>query len=183
MGIEKFKKYYDLEEYLFSEVKRSFKEDRYIDCFDFFCIIIWKSNRSKSKIAEGLKDKYGGKIKDIIPEFTKKIYQEETLEGKLRLLLSVNGIGLAIASAVLTVLYPEGFTIYDFRVCEHEKLKKFKNIGDISNKDKKIKKYFEFRDAVKNIPLKNKSLRFKDKCLWGKSFHDELKDDVKKWVS
>jgi hypothetical protein len=49
-----YRKLYDLENYLFEEVSRHFSELGYLHAFDFFCIVIWKANRSKSKIAKRL---------------------------------------------------------------------------------------------------------------------------------
>lgn len=46
--------YYDLEGYLFSEVSGRFQRDRRLSAFDFFCVVIWKANRSKSKVARRL---------------------------------------------------------------------------------------------------------------------------------
>ena len=45
------RKFYNLENYLFEEVSKRFSEHGYLEVFDFFCIVIWKANRSKSKIA------------------------------------------------------------------------------------------------------------------------------------
>lgn len=49
-----YRKYYFLEDYLFNEVHRRFHEQGYLAAEDFFCIVIWKSNRAKSKVAERL---------------------------------------------------------------------------------------------------------------------------------
>ena len=49
-----FRKYYHLESYLFDEVRPRFLEQGYLTAFDFFCIVIWKANRSKSNIARML---------------------------------------------------------------------------------------------------------------------------------
>ncbi len=46
-----FLRYYDLEGYLLAEVGPRFRETSKISAFDFFCILIWKSNRAKTKHA------------------------------------------------------------------------------------------------------------------------------------
>ena len=43
--------YYNLNDYLFGTVNKRFHENGSIGSFDFFCIVIWKANRAKSKIA------------------------------------------------------------------------------------------------------------------------------------
>jgi hypothetical protein len=45
---------YDQETYLFETVHSRFHEQGFLSAFDFFCIIIWKANRAKSKIAKRL---------------------------------------------------------------------------------------------------------------------------------
>jgi hypothetical protein len=49
-----FRTYYDLETYLFETVSPRFAEEHSLTAFDFFCIVIWKANRAKSKIARRL---------------------------------------------------------------------------------------------------------------------------------
>jgi hypothetical protein len=46
---------YDLERYLFEAVSPRFQRDRTLSARDFFAIIIWKSNRTKTRIAQGLR--------------------------------------------------------------------------------------------------------------------------------
>jgi len=45
-----YKQYYDLENYLFSIVIKKFLKYGYLNAHDFFCIVIWKANRAKTKI-------------------------------------------------------------------------------------------------------------------------------------
>src|SRR5271166_248167 len=49
-----FRVYYELEPYLFETVSRRFAQEGTLGAVDFFCIVIWKANRSKSKIARRL---------------------------------------------------------------------------------------------------------------------------------
>ena len=49
-----YRKYYHLERYLFDEVAKSFEKNNTLSAYDFFCIVIWKANRAKSKVAERL---------------------------------------------------------------------------------------------------------------------------------
>ena len=46
--------YYDLEKYLFETVSSRFAEEHSLGAFDFFCIVIWKANRAKTRIARRL---------------------------------------------------------------------------------------------------------------------------------
>jgi len=49
-----YTQFYDLEGYLFGEVSQRFQHDKQLSAFDFFCIVVWKANRSKSKVARRL---------------------------------------------------------------------------------------------------------------------------------
>lgn len=46
--------YYYLEQYLFDVVSARFQTVGTLSAFDFFCIVIWKANRAKSKVAKRL---------------------------------------------------------------------------------------------------------------------------------
>ena len=101
---------YDLERYLFEEVTPRFARQEFLDSCDFYAIVIWKSNRTKTKVQEGLAQR------QLTPaSLTKKVYSSGDLE-KIELLDDVPGIGLAMASAILTVCYPMVFTVLDYRV-------------------------------------------------------------------
>ena len=80
-----------------------------------------------------------------------------------------------MASAILTVLWPEDFTVYDIRVCSQ--LKSFLKLADLKF-EKMWPDYLEYRNAViKCVPI-DCSLRDKDKYLWGKSSADQLENDI-----
>jgi len=178
-GIMDYSKFYrnDLEKYLFDDVINKFEENGYINAFDFFCIIIWKANRAKTKVANKIcKIEKSNYLDQICINLTREIYKEADDKEKLRILLKKWKFGLPMASAILTVLYPTRFTVYDIRVCNV--LKDFHNL---TNKgiDNKIKGYFDFIIRVKDVAkTKKKSLRNIDKFMWGESFYNELKKDV-----
>ena len=85
-----------------------------------------------------------------------------------------------MASAILSVLYQDEFSIYDIRVCDVLKEK--------YNTDKyhKLKNWtFErlwvaYEDYLQKTLLVSgkSSYREADKHLWGKSFHEQLKEDL-----
>src|ERR1017187_1229205 len=82
------------------------------------------------------------------------------------------GFFLPMASAILTVLYPDDFTIYDIRVCDS-----LGEFHDLANKTKPSAiwdGYVKFKKSVIEKALPNLSLRDKDRYLWGKSFKKDL---------
>lgn len=166
-----YSKYYFLEGYLFDEITNNFRKRKYLTPEEFFCIVIWKANRAKSKIKNKILKKKGS-LEGNIKRLTEKIYKTRNNEEKLRILLEGWGFGLPMATAILTVLYPDDFSIYDIRVRNQLGIK------DFSGRKDKIKKYFnEFLPIVtKQV---GKSLRDKDKYLWGKDFYNALVKFIK----
>jgi hypothetical protein len=172
-------KYYDLEKYVLTDVRKNFARNKYLTAFDFFCIVIWKANRAKTKIAERL-IRYN-KEKDIeksVYDLTSKIYKAKDDKQKLKVLIDDYKFRLPMSSAILSLLYPDNFTIYDVRVCDT--LTDFKGLDNISNFEKLWKRYSEYIESVKKYKPQNLSLRDKDRFLWGKSFYEQLTDDLKK---
>ena len=64
-----YAKYAELENYLFGEVARNFHKRGYLTLEEFFCIVIWKANRSKTKIKKLLLKK-GNDLCKTIKEIT-----------------------------------------------------------------------------------------------------------------
>ncbi|MFA6189915.1 MAG: hypothetical protein WC711_00145 [Candidatus Staskawiczbacteria bacterium] len=161
-----YKKYYFLDNYL-EEVRSNF-ERGYLTPEEFFCIVIWKANRAKTKIKKRLLE--GGDIKKAVKELTSDIYNADGLESKLQVLKD-RGFLLPMATAILTVLYPKDFTIYDVRVRNYFGLKEIYS----------AKNYFsDFLPKVKDFAKQhNLSLRDADRYLWGKSFYKDLEDLVR----
>ncbi len=159
-------KFYSLEEYLFGEVRNDFLKRGYLYPAEFFCIVIWKANRAKTAIKRKLL-KFDRNLSSAVKKMTREIHFASTNEDKLRFMLERWGFSLPMATAVLTVLYPNDFSVYDVRVREQLGIK------DFSGRKDQITKYFsEFLPKVRKST--GKSLREKDKYLWGKSFYEDL---------
>jgi hypothetical protein len=114
-------KLYDLERYLFDDVTTAFRINRKLSAFEFFCIIIWKANRAKSKIALKLlahDTRAGNDLNTIVEHLTSEIAKAQDDGARMRILNKDWEFRLPMASAILTVLYPNSFTVYDVRVCD-----------------------------------------------------------------
>ena len=145
MGDLDYRAYYDLENYLFNEVRGRFEANGQIDAFDFFCIVIWKANRAKSRISGLLLGK-ANSLEGAVTDLTSKIAAQKNNKSKLKLMISGWGFRLPMASAVLTVLYPKDFTVYDFRVCDLlEQLPLARHTAGPARKAVSAKGYHEFR--------------------------------------
>jgi len=156
-----------LENYLFGEVRGNFQKRGFLTPEEFFCIVIWKANRAKSKIKAKLLRRGGG-LEQIVKKLTNEIFKASESRERLKILLDGWKFNLPMATAILTILYPEDFTIYDIRVRGEL------GIEDFAGRKNQIERYFsEFLSRVKE-KAKGKNLRDKDKYLWGKSFYEDL---------
>lgn len=164
-----YKKFYNLEEYLFQDVGPRFRKTNTLSVEDFFCIVIWKANRAKTNIKKKLSKT--ATLSEAIRELTNDVVLGESPEEKLDVMIKKWKFGLPMATAILTVLYPENFTVYDYRVREQL------GLDDIYS----VKKYFkDFLPVVKKYSeSRNESMRETDKELWGKSFFDDLQKLIK----
>lgn len=170
-------KLYDLEGYLFDTVRQRFHKQGFLSAFDFFCIVIWKANRAKSKIAQRLLARSASKSLDIpIKELTSGLYQRVTGKDRFLYLIFDWGFYLPMASAIMTVLYPDELTVYDTRVCGL--LNDFYTIGNTRKPEKLWKGYEEYREAVIRATPEGLSLRNRDRFLWAKSFAQQLETDL-----
>ncbi|OGZ63246.1 MAG: hypothetical protein A3C58_01720 [Candidatus Staskawiczbacteria bacterium RIFCSPHIGHO2_02_FULL_34_10] len=160
-------KYYNLEKYLFKEVNNRFHKNHYLTAEDFFCIVIWKANRAKTKIKNRLL-KIDSNLQKSVKDLTSSIYQEKDTEDRLEIMLSKKwGFSLPMATAILTVLYHKDISVYDVRVRAELKLKEIYT----------TEQYFDyFLPAVQKFAKSHKlNLRNADRYLWGKSFYEDLK--------
>ena len=170
-------RYYWLEDYLFSTVCPRFHGDGSLSAFDFFSIVIWKSNRAKSRIAVGLLEGSHTDLDKAVRALTQKIHEARDHEERLKILIGRSGIGLPMATAILTVLYPEEFTVYDVRACDA--LGGFRNIGNRKDPVRIWEGYKEFREAVRRETPSCFSLRNKDRWLWAKAVVEQMESDLR----
>ena len=172
-----FRKYTRLESYLLDEVRPRFLEQGYLTAFDFFCIVIWKANRSKSEIAKMLLE--NAMVQDLdqaVGFITSLLAKQENGKERLHTLWKL-GFQLPMASAILTILYPDEFTVYDIRVCNQ--LGGFHKVKNSKSFEELWSGYKAFRRKVKASAPSNLTLRDKDRYLWGKSFYEQLTNNVK----
>lgn len=172
---------YDLERYLFDVVGPTFQRDGKLNAFDFFCIIIWKANRAKSKVAKRLMryDRGGGRedLDAIVEDLTTAIHRAAPDDREqMRILIEDWRFRLPMASAVLTVLRPETFTVYDIRVCDV--LRGHYGVQDRSRFDDLWAGYCAYLKDVRSREPSVLALRDKDRILWAKSFEKQLRDNI-----
>lgn len=169
-------KLYWLESYLFDTVRHRFEEQGFLTAFDFFCIVSWKAGRAKPRVAHWLRGKGHSDLKTAVSELTSSLAKADSPKERLRILMECWTFTLPMATAVLTVLYPEEFTAYDSRVCES--LKAFQNLVNLKYSEKLWKGYQDFKREVQDYAPSELTLRDKDRYLWGKSWYEQLRRDI-----
>lgn len=159
---------YDLEAYLFEKVSTQFSKSGTLSPYDFFAIVIWKSNRAKTKIKNGL-----SAMGKTVDELMRAVGTTPEQVAKVDLLLAMPGIGLAMASAILTVCYPQEFTVLDYRVWE---TLKSLDIPDLPRRiSGTASEYVQYCRACKAYAQHmGVSLRDLDRVLWAKNWEDDL---------
>jgi hypothetical protein len=174
-------RYYDLETFLFEDVSKRFHDHGSIGAFDFFSIIIWKANRAKSLTAKRLRKcaMPGETLDALCHRLTEEVFRAPSPEVRFMvLILSPWRFALPMASAILTVLYPNVFTIYDYRVCAE--LGRFGNLTNLTDPDCLWTGYNDFIQAVREASSEV-SLRNKDRFLIGHSLATQLKRNIEAW--
>ena len=130
-------------------------------------------------IQDDLRKKRGPDLGEAVESLTREVREAKRNENRLKILMDVNGIGLAMASAILTVLYPDYFTVYDTRVCTQ--LGRFADLGSRPNSEI-WDGYEEFRRAVREEAVRKgapESLRLRDmdRWLWTVDVVEQLKSE------
>ena len=178
---------YWLEKDFFPEIYKYFHEEKTLTSEQFFSIIAWKSIRPRKRIKQGLLAT-SKSLNDAVKDLAVEIYSAKEKEQKLEIVLKRPGFQLAMASAILTVLYPDIFTVYDIRV--RGQLRDPENYEriypDITYTADRIRRYFDEyipqvlqrgREISNNPKL---SLRDCDRLLWAKSWYEDLKEFLAK---
>ncbi len=173
-----YEKFYDLEGYIFNDIASNFQDRKYLTAEEFFCIVIWKANRAKSKVAK--KFDPNTSLDTAIRKLTSSIYHKSTNKAKLSVLMNDYEFRLPISSAILSVLYQNEFSIYDIRVCD---MLKEQFHTDYYHKLKNWtfeRLWVGYEDYLrKTLEVSGKTTyREADKYLWSKSFYTQLLVDL-----
>ena len=167
------------ENYIFSEVGPKFRETKKIDPLDFYIILNWKASRARTKAFHRLRKK-SQSFKRAVEEISNSLASSSENEERLKILMCDWKFRLPTATAILSVLYEDDFTIYDRRVCGVLNFKQF--VPDFSDKNwpRIWDVYQAFVKVVREKAPSELSLRDKDRYLWGKSVYQDLQSELEK---
>jgi hypothetical protein len=172
-----YRLFYDLDEYVFTVVNPRFHRDGRLAAFDFFCLIIRHSSRAKPMVVNALLARAGSKdLETAAAKLTGELFKRPWAKEKFRYLIKEWSFTLSLASAVMSALYPDQFVIYDPLVCEQ--LCGFHELANLSDFEALWKGYAAFKSRLEKVTPPGLSLRDKDRWLWGRSFHDQLRHDL-----
>jgi hypothetical protein len=165
-------KLYYIEDYLFKQVHPRFGDGGAMEPFDFFAIVAWKSNRTKTKIKKGLDD-----AEKTVQGLMGEVAQAKTPRDKVEVLLQVWGIGLAVASAILTVCDPDEFTVLDYRAWDVLEGASLQGLPEHypATSDEYLDYCRVCRQLAERVGMR---LRDLDRALWAKSWRDDLRELV-----
>jgi hypothetical protein len=169
---------------VFPKIREKVSKQQGLSKRDILLILKWKLGRIKGSNAETVSDANLEKINEAIVDARKA----DGAIDALKALDKIPGIGLATATAMLTVCYPDSFTIIDERVLGsldlypsgYEKKKKKKK--KYSTDDWTAKSYVdEYLPRVRERKAQwSRTLRETDQALWGLSVNQRIEKVIKK---
>lgn len=112
--IKKYIELYDTENYLFKVIGPSVKKRGFFLFDEFYKICMWKSARQKQRYI---------KNKDSVEKKTNSAFAEVDERKRMEMLCRLNGVSIPMASALLTIVYPEKYAVIDIRCLEMLKKK------------------------------------------------------------
>jgi hypothetical protein len=167
--------YYNPETLLFPAVARGFADTGALDPEVLYLILDWKAPRARTRHRARLArvaGSFSAAVKNIAVELRAATGPEQQLE----LLSTKWGFRLPTASAILTVLYPDIFTVYDIRVCNT--LNAFHQLSDTKWSRTVWREYQRYTVAVRNAAPEGLSLRDCDRWLWGRDKREALRKEL-----
>lgn len=166
-----------LEPYLINEVGKHFRETGQLAAEDFWLILIWKANRAKNNERRRFERLGKCTFEEAVAQIARALSEAGSSEERLGVLMRGWKMKLATASAVLTILYPEDFTVYDVRVCDQ--LGSFHTLKDRRFTARLWSDYQRFVEAVIRATPAHLNLRQKDHYLWGRSLMEDVRADLR----
>lgn len=162
--------FYSPEVTLFPDPAKRFQQNGKLTGEEIYLILDWKASRARTRHLRRLKiDKRT--FSQAAHEHGLALHGAADDECRLRLVLgSPWSFALPTATAMLAVLYPYRFTVYDIRVCDA--LGDFHRLGHRRWSERSWADYCRFVEAVRVAAPANLSLRDADRWLWG---HDKRK--------
>lgn len=160
---------------LFPALAQNFSDTGTLDPLGLYLILDWKAPRARTRHHSRL-TRIAGSFNAAVKMIAADLYAATNAEQQLGLLSTKWGFRLPTASAILAVLRPDTFTIYDIRVCNT--LHAFHRLGDMKWSPKAWQEYQRFVVAVRAAAPQGLSLRDCDRWLWGENKRETLLNEL-----
>lgn len=167
--------FYDDETYLL-DVGQRFRESGTLDPVDFYMMLAWKANRAKNYHRERLKRLSKSSFEYAVSQIAAELHGCSRLREKLEILMVAWEFALPTATAVLTLLYPDDFTVYDVLVCRELQ---WDYHPDRYFSAKLWSDYQAYKEAVIKAAPSDLSLRDKDRYLIGRAYRKAVETDCR----
>lgn len=160
-NIKKYLRLYDIEYTLFNIIGPAVKKRGYLTFHDFYKICMWKTRRAKNRYL---------KNQNCVEQITKLAFLEKDENKKMKILCQFDGVSVPVASAILTIVYPEEYGIIDIRCLEMLNV-----IGFEISKHPNIKTWLKFIKIMRELAKENEiTPRKVDMVLF--AMHKEMLD-------
>ena len=165
--------YYSPEMHLFPALAQSFAETGQLHPEALYLILDWKGPRAKhlrrlTRIART--------FNTAARRIGADLHGAAGPEQRLGVLLTRWDFSLSTASAILAVLYPDTFTMYDIRVCNA--LGDFGRLGNKKWSAEMWQEYQRYVAAVRSKAPPGLSLRECDRWLWGRDKREAMRAEL-----
>lgn len=107
---------------------------------------------------------------------TRELSQKPNGRERLRCLWGKWGLGMPLASAMLSVLFPDEFALYRARVCQA--LGRFHDLAERLDFEQLWQGYLEFRQALQDSTPASLSLWEKQRYLCGRHLYEQLQHGI-----
>jgi hypothetical protein len=167
--------YYSPETYLFPKLGDVFTTTGQLDPEALYLILDWKASRARTRHLRRLTS-IAGSFVAAAQEIAADLHMAAGPQQQLGILLTKWGFRLPTATAILTVLYPNTFSIYDVRVCHA--LNKFRGLDTRRWSTEVWEHYQQFIVAVRDEAAAGLTLRDCDRWLWGRDKQRVMKGEL-----
>ncbi len=164
--------YYHDELYLLDKVGRGFRAYGTLEPGDFLMILVWKANRAVGHHIKRLRARGKCNFNEAVSKIARGLYSCTGRKERLQLLMKEWWFALPTATAILAILYPEEFTVYDVVVCDELK---HKYQPHLYGADSSWEEYETYHQKVVTTAPSELSLRDKDRWLIGRHYYNWLK--------
>jgi len=166
----------DSERYLLNQVGPVFRATGRLNPVDFMAILIWKAERAKNHHKKRLKSLGNCTFAEAVSQISKGIHQSTSPKDRLKYLMDEWWFQLPTATAVLTILYPEDFTVFDWRVCDEVRIN-YEPWHYRGFSEGLWEHYLLFKKTVEAKGPQHLSLRDKDRFFIGRSYRKSIAKD------